>query len=229
MRRAFQDFVCSLVSSDQSAHAFDCIARHVVLLDSGRWGVASGCRSDRPRGIGRRSVDKVGFGATFLDQSLQIESVLFRGEERREKGLERLRIVGKSNGGRGACLNWIGNHSKPSRQIKECGGCRRKGGQGRESVRFVGNRNDERSGGRQERGVGGAARAKNLRRACAVHGEVTGGSSGGGWRAGEKAGRSGLGDDVAESRGGIQLEGVYNADDCGASAGDESTGGTHVA
>jgi hypothetical protein len=34
---------------------------------------------------------------------------------------------------------------------------------------------------------------------------------------------------MAESRRRIQLEGVYHADDSGASGGDESTGGTHVA
>jgi hypothetical protein len=72
LQHAFQDVVCSLVPSHQSAHAFDCIARHVVLLDnSGRGSLASSCRCDSL------------FGAGFLDQSLQIESVLFRGEERR--------------------------------------------------------------------------------------------------------------------------------------------------
>ncbi len=34
---------------------------------------------------------------------------------------------------------------------------------------------------------------------------------------------------MAESKSRIQLERVYNADDSGASGGDESTGGTHVA
>ena len=96
----------------------------------------------------------------FSIRVFKLRACCLGGKKGGQGGLERPHIVGENNGGRGACLNWIGNHSKPSRQIKESGGCRRKGSQGRESVRFVGNRNDERSGGGQERGVGGAARAK---------------------------------------------------------------------